>query len=311
VSKLLWLVIVVLGIAILLVAPYWWAQRGLWKLTPERRANLPGSFVKLTDGYTCCESRGPADGQVVVLVHGATIAKYVWDRNIDALAAAGLHVIRYDNFGRGYSDRPESTYGVDLYDRQLLDLLEALKVKGPVDLVGLSQGGAISVVFAARRPERVRKLVLVAPAGTPVHLPFTAKLVRAPLIGDWIMTVFGKRVLLSESRQGAKDPVMIKELEYNLLDQLSYAGYLPALSSMLRNYPLNDLAAEYQAVGKRRTPTLLIWGSADKIIPIENAKRAQAAMPAATLEVVQGAGHGSVYEKPEAVNKLIIDFLVR
>ncbi|MFZ5866381.1 MAG: alpha/beta fold hydrolase [Thermodesulfobacteriota bacterium] len=310
-SKLLWLAIVVVGIAILLLVPYWLAQRDLKELTPETRANLPGSFVKLTDGHACCESRGPADGRVVVLVHGATIAKYVWDRNIDALAAAGLQVIRYDNFGRGYSDRPHTTYGVDLYDRQLLELLDGLKVKGPVDLVGLSQGGAISVVFAARHPERVRKLVLVAPAGTPVHLPFTARLVRAPLIGDWIMAVFGRRVLLSESRQAAKDPAMSKELEDNFLEQLSYAGYLPALSSMLRNYPLQDLSTEYEKVGQRRTPCLLVWGSADKTIPIENAKRVQAAMPAATLRVVQDAGHGVVFEKPEAVNKLIVDFLTR
>jgi len=125
------------------------------------------------------------------------------------------------------------------------------------------------------------------------------------------MTVFGKRVLLSESRQAVKDPALIKELEQKLLDQLSYAGYLPALSSMLRNYPLQDLSAEYEKVGQRRTPTLLIWGSADKTIPIENAKRVQAAMPAATLKVVQDAGHGVVFEKPEAVNKLIVDFLTQ
>lgn len=310
-AKTLWFAIAVAGIVVLLVTPYWLAQRALKELTPETRASLPGSFVKLKDGYTCCESRGPTDGRVVVLAHGATISKYVWDRNVDALAAAGLRSIRYDNFGRGYSDRPPLTYGVDLYDRQLLELLDALKIDKPIDLVGLSQGGAISVVFAARRPERVRKLVLVAPAGFPVNLPFTAKLAPAPLIGDWIMTVFGKRVLISQSRQANKDSAILKEMEQKLLDQLSYAGYLPALLSMLRNYPLHDLAAEYQSVGRHGIPTLLIWGSADKVIPIENADRALAAMPAATLKVVQDAGHGVVYEKPEEVNKAIVDFLTR
>ena len=77
------------------------------------------------------ELEGPADGQPVVLVHGFSVPYYIWDPTFPALAAAGLRVLRYDLFGRGYSDRPDLPYTMELFVRQLKDLLEALQVNKP------------------------------------------------------------------------------------------------------------------------------------------------------------------------------------
>ncbi len=96
--------------------------------------------MELTDGIVRYEMAGPPDGQVVVLLHGFFNAYFVWDNTFDALAQADLRVLRYDLYGRGYSDRPNTQYDRDLFDRQLVNLLAALDVTRPVDLVGPSMG---------------------------------------------------------------------------------------------------------------------------------------------------------------------------
>ncbi len=298
---------IVIGLA--LAAPYWLSEHGLRDLTTDVRKGLPGKSVKIGDSITYYEWTGPEEGPVVVLVHGGTRSSYVWDHNVDALAKAGFRVLRYDHLGRGYSDRPAEVYGVDLFDRQLVGLLDTLGVKGPVDLVGLSQGGAISVVFTARHPKRVRKLALLAPAGFPLKLPPAAKLAVVPGLGDWVMAVFGRNILMGGAAKGIKDPKHAKEITSKLKEQLEYRGYMSALLSMLRNYPLHGLEEVYVQAGKHKIPTLVIWGEQDKTAPVANANKVQAAIPHATLAIVPGVGHAALYEDAEKVNPILIDFL--
>ena len=94
-----------------------------------RRAT-PGQFVRLTDGYTHYEIAGPPAGHVVVLAAGFSVPYYIWDPTFNALAEAGFRVLRYDYYGRGFSDRPDVPYTQAFYVRQLGELLDSLKVSG-------------------------------------------------------------------------------------------------------------------------------------------------------------------------------------
>src|SRR4029453_5740848 len=79
-------------------------------------------------------------------------------------------VARYDYYGRGFSDRPNVRYTADLFDRQMLQLLDSLGWTGPVDIVGLSMGGPVTAEFTGRHPERVRSLTLADPGrGSRCH----------------------------------------------------------------------------------------------------------------------------------------------
>ncbi|MDX1614418.1 MAG: alpha/beta fold hydrolase [Candidatus Promineifilaceae bacterium] len=100
-------------------------------------------------------------------------------------------MLRVDLYGRGYTDRPDVDYDQDLFDRQLLHLLAALRIEQPVDPIGLSLGGAISIVFTDRHPGRVRKLCLIDPAGLPWQQPLAATITKAPILGELIMGLFG------------------------------------------------------------------------------------------------------------------------
>ena len=134
-------------------------------LDDRARAAAPGRFARLIDGATHYETAGPPAGPAVVLVHGFSTPLLIWERTAPALAAAGYCTVAYDLYGRGYSDRLKCAYGPELYERQLHDLLAALGVRWPVDLVGFSMGAQICARFADRHPARVRRLVLIDPAG--------------------------------------------------------------------------------------------------------------------------------------------------
>jgi pimeloyl-ACP methyl ester carboxylesterase len=133
-------------------------------------AAAPGSYIKLDDGVTHYEAAGPAYGRVAVLVHGFSVPSYIWDPTFAALRDAGYRVIRYDLFGRGLSDRPDAAYDGAFYDKQLDDLLAALKVNGPVDLFGLSFGGYVTAHYASTHPQRIRTLNLVDPSNSSLTL---------------------------------------------------------------------------------------------------------------------------------------------
>src|SRR5262249_7152922 len=91
------------------------------ELNAATRAGVPGAFAPLSDGYTHYEVGGEGNNSkpVVVLAAGFSVPYYIWDPTFKALVAAGFHVLRYDYYGRGYSDRPAIPFTDDMYVRQL------------------------------------------------------------------------------------------------------------------------------------------------------------------------------------------------
>ena len=120
-------------------------------LDDEARSLATGSFVELTDGQVHYELAGSGDGPVVVLVHGFSVPSFIWDPTFEELLSQGFRVLRYDLFGRGFSDRPDVDYDGTLFVEQLHELLAELGIEEPVDLVGLSMGGRYVSRRALRR----------------------------------------------------------------------------------------------------------------------------------------------------------------
>jgi pimeloyl-ACP methyl ester carboxylesterase len=280
------------------------------RLDAAARSGVPGTFINLPDGVVHYELAGPEDGQPVVLIHGFSTPYFIWDATFGALAAAGFRVLRYDLFGRGYSDRPDTAYNMDLFLRQLTGLLDALSLSQPVDLVGLSMGGAIAVAFTARNPGRVRRLCLLDPAGLPLKMPFLARVVKAPLLGELIFGVFGGRFLLAN--QGSdfyRLPADFAAFQARYTRQMPFRGFRRALLSTLRGDAVGDRAAEFAAVGRRPRPKLLLIGEHDRTVPLETHVRIQELMPGIEFRAIPLAGHLPHYERPEVVNPLLVEFL--
>ena len=306
----------ILGLALLLIMfmSFWAAGRARAPLDAVARTALERQgnayrFIELPSGTVHYRLEGPEAGPVVVLVHGFSTPSFVWDGHFAPLTEAGYRVLAYDNFGRGLSDRPNAIYNADLFDRQLDELIEALKINRRVDLVGYSMGGAIATIFTARHPERVRSLTLIAPAGLGVALNGNADLLKRPLIGDWIVRLFGTRLFYSAAAKEATSAPNPGAFLAGFNRQLEYRGYGDALLSTMRHYPLTGADTFFADVGASELPVLAIWGEADETVPYENATKLMELMPQAQLRSYPGAGHNITFADPALVSGLITDFL--
>lgn len=294
---------------LIIALPCFIPDRETTAIDDQTRRQIGDSFIQLSDGYTHYRLEGPVAGPPVVLIHGFSTPLFNWDHTVPALVRAGFRVLRYDLYGRGVSDRPRVNYTRDLFDRQLLELLDALNVGCPADLVGLSMGGAVAVIFAARHPERVGKLALFAPAGFPVNIPLTGKLVRLPVLGAYLLRAVGDRSLIDSVRKALYAPDKFPEYIIKYTEQMTYHGYKRALASTLRHFDLSNQVAEFQKAGLHPRPVGLFWGRNDQIVPFENSTRVVAAMPRATLFALPAAGHVLPYENAASVNPVLVEFL--
>jgi pimeloyl-ACP methyl ester carboxylesterase len=287
----LWLVLI-LVVALAIFAPYLVLRREARTLDAPIRAALGGSYVALPGGVTHYELSGPVDGPVVVLIHGGTIPLFTWDAQMPPLRDAGFRVLRYDHFGRGYSDRPKVTYDRAVYRKQLEDLLAALDIEGPVNLLGVSFGATIAATYAKAHPERVAKLVLIAPVVDYAEGKALFGLAKVPLLSEWYARVFS----------GA-DPSYAQRFE----EQTRFEGYEQALLSMSRTDALTSYHDTYASLGDQQT--LLLWGSEDSEIPREHMEFLQQNLGDVSFVELEGAGHGVTIQRKEEVNRQIVEFL--
>lgn len=278
-------------------------------LNPETRAALPGEFVRLSDGFTHYELAGPADAPAVVLVHGFSVPYFIWEPTFEFLTQADFQVLRYDLYGRGYSDRPRRRYDLELFDRQLLELLDALALRTPVKLVGLSMGGIITSNFVLRYPERVSKLILIDPAGFPLSNLWYTRLLRIPVLGELIFSLLGDGLLLKSMAGDFYDPEDVDYFIEHYRPPMRYRGFKRALLSTLRAGVLADQRDLYRRLGQTQTPVQLIWGRHDATVPFAHSQHLLELVPRAQFHPINDAGHIPHYERPEVVNPRLREFL--
>lgn len=292
-----------------LVTAYLIADGEKSTLNNEVRSALPGQFVTLADGTVHSELVGPEDAPTVVLVHGFSVPYYVWDPTFEALVDEEFRVLRYDLYGRGYSDRPEVEYSLDLFTRQLEQLLSALDINEPVALVGLSFGGPIVARFANQHPGKVLSLSLIAPQVSPVSAAEIFPL-NIPLVGEYLMTVYVAPSMLPGTQvNDFYKPERFPDWEEKYRLQMEYTGFRRAILSTIRNMVEINALAEYAALGKQGTPVMLVWGREDQTISASDIGMVRRAIPEVEFHPVDQAGHLPHYEQAEAVNPLLIEFL--
>jgi pimeloyl-ACP methyl ester carboxylesterase len=287
---------------------YFVFQMQLDEITPEIRMR-GGDFIALPDGIISYSWKGPQTGEVVVFIHGFSTPKFVFNHNADAMASAGFRVLAFDHFGRGYSDRPDAVYDKDFFDRELLHLLDALKIKKPVHVVGYSMGGGIAAVFAGRHPERVQKLALIAPVGFMPEYSGGEALLLIPGVGEWLMSMVGKTSMIATFQEEVDHRVATPVMLDLFKRQFRYKGWSSALLSTMRNFPMSGLQEDFEKVGKLDMPKLLIWGTKDTAVPFVGANGVLKAISDIKFVPVPHAGHSIVYSHAKVVNRILMNFL--
>lgn len=252
--------------------------------------------------------RDQGAGEPIVLLHGLTANLFVWDEWARRLSEH-LRVIRLDLPGHGLTGPdPKDRYDWRQIAGSVVRFLDELGV-ARATLVGNSLGGAIAWQIAARHPERVDRLVLVAPVGYTANgqLPWLLRLLAHPVSGPLLARLTPKGTFMQRLERTHADPAHVDpaqaERQYRLFRR---AGNRDALGAILRG----GEALETEALLARiQVPTLILWGAEDPVLPPSNAQRFARDIDDAEVVVIPGAGHAPMLEQPERSVAMLYDFL--
>lgn len=235
----------------------------------------------------------------LVLIHGFGDHLMTWRAVVDRLATRH-RVIAFDLPGFGVSEKPDGEYTLGAMTDRVRGMLR--DIPGPLILVGHSMGGEIALNTALTEPERIKALVLIAPAGFDVGLAGMADSMtdrRARLIAIW------------EAARSSILPVHDHEWLSEPDDRRDYdpsfdPAYRASTSAVLEDFDFEGIGP--RAAGFKR-PVLLIWGEADPVVPLRVADSVRAILPCTRLEVLERAFHRPQVERPDTVAALIEGFV--
>ncbi len=251
---------------------------------PDRTATS-GQFARLSQGVTYYQWGGPVRGPVVVAIHGLTTPSPLWDDIGARLGRLGYRLLVYDLYGRGLADAVPGPQDRAFFLRQLTDLLANQRLTDDLTVLGYSMGGSIATAFAADHPERMKRLILLAPAGIDMTEDrFTRVCRTVPGLGDWLHLAFaGWRARLRIS--AGTDIAKVKRAQYRR------RGFLAAVMSSRRNMLAETQEADHRKIHRDGTPVVAIWGDKDQVIPLTALGKMAQWNRATRQEVVKGATH--------------------
>jgi pimeloyl-ACP methyl ester carboxylesterase len=267
-------------------------------------------FVRIQGARMRCLVTG--DGPCMLLVHGLLGTADAWGAATQRLAASST-VYAPDALGIGGSDRvPKLDVSLMATAGRLIELMDAKGI-AQADIVGTSHGGSVALMLAALYPERVRSLVLHAPAN-----PFSD--VADPLIrfyrtglGRWfagcLPTVPASVQALALGRMyGDASRIRSGSLE-RYIDSLRIPGTVSYVLSILDRWETDMAALQAALPGVRKIPALLLWGDRDRAVSLSSGERIVEYFEQASLLVIPGAGHLPHEEVPVAFAGAINSFL--
>jgi pimeloyl-ACP methyl ester carboxylesterase len=245
------------------------------------------------------------DGPPVVLVHGLMSSHATWNGQIDRLAAAH-RVLAPDLPGHGESDKGLGDYSLSAHAAAIRDLIDHLDIER-VTLVGHSLGGGVAMQFAYLFPDRMSRLVLVSSGGFGREI--SPALRAATLPGsEYVLPVItsGPARWLGGSAISAASLLFPigpgTRAAWRDLESLADSDTRRAFLATSRGV-IDPGGQTVSAVGRMSRmagrPLLAIWGALDRILPVEQARRAFADLPQATVEIFERSGHFPHLDEPD------------
>ena len=251
---------------------------------------------------------------MILLVHGLLDSSRTW-RKLAPVLALSHTVIAPDLLGHGESDGPAAVdYSLGGHAGILRDLLDQLG-HDRVTVVGHSLGGGIAMTFAYHYPERVDGLVLISSGGLGRRVSPALRAATLPGSGAVMRTV-GARPVVAAGRGLAAVLATLRmrhaaRVAVELMRTLERLG-----DSGRRGAFLNTVRAVIDGHGQKvnaldrlrhiaRTPVLIVWGTRDRVIPVDHAERAREMLPHADVVLLDGIGHTPHLSQPAYVAERI------
>lgn len=261
-----------------------------------RWAPPPSDFVEVQGQIVHLRDEGPReDALPIILVHGTSASLHTWEGWVQALKRE-RRIVTFDLPGFGltgpYSTpRAEHTYASDEYARFVLALADQLKI-GRFVVGGNSLGGDVSWRVASLAPQRVHQLVLVDAGGPPFvpeHIPLGWQIARVPVLNKALEWVLPRSVVAEGLAVAYGDPSRITpELIDRYYELTLREGNRRALVECLKHWRPGQDA---ERIATLRTPTLILWGRRDKLIPLSAGEHFARVIPGSQLVVFDELGH--------------------
>ena len=269
----------------------------------EHGAEVDGHRMRFLHG-----GKGPP----LLLIHGLLGYSFSWRLNLPVLARR-FTVFAPDLPGTGFSERvPGLDCSMAAIARRLLPFLRGQGIEG-FDLLGTSHGGAVAIMLAAAARDSVRRLILVDPAHPWSYpRPVLMRLLRRPAGAGLFRLLLPGLKLTHEhylrrmyGDPGRMPPGTLAGYAAPLADRGAYDYALSIVKSWGDDMRQVELALPQIA----DIPTLLMWGSRDRVIAPSSAAQLQRQFRNCRLVVIEGAGHLPYEETPEEFNRAVLEFL--
>jgi pimeloyl-ACP methyl ester carboxylesterase len=265
-------------------------------------------IIKLDGSETFIVEMGK--GENIIFANGIAAPVYTW-RKVMLILSKKFHVYGLDYKGTGFSEKTKDKYSIDLFSKQILDLMNYYNMKSAV-LVGNSLGGEVSLNFAIKYPERVKALILIDTAGYQNNKELTKLLTRLSrcrfvrdLLKKYTSKKFAKKII---EWALYNDKIIDKEMVNAYYKPMKTKGAFDAFIELVKNLSYTEF--DYSKVKNITAHTLIIWGEEDKWIPVSDAYKFHKDIKNSKLVVLKDCGHAPQEEKPEEVSRLIAKFMM-
>lgn len=251
---------------------------------------------------------GPADAPVVLMLHGTAGSVENFCANIAAYAKR-FRVIAIDMLGCGLTDKPEFDYLIKDYAAHARDVLDAMGI-AQADVVGVSLGSWVGAALALAHPGRVRRLVMVAPAGIIIDAEEERRFAEgvrkrrsaAASEPTWDSIWNAMKGLVLDPTKLADDLVAIRLEIYR---QPSMAAAMPRLLA----FSLGGQALSEDEWKSLDLPIQVFAAVDAPNMFLSNAYAIGRTAPHAQVVEIKGCDHWAQYEQPEAFNRASLAFL--
>jgi 4,5:9,10-diseco-3-hydroxy-5,9,17-trioxoandrosta-1(10),2-diene-4-oate hydrolase len=278
----------------------------------QRRVHIEEAFVPV--GGVKVHYQRAGTGRPLLLLHGLIGSARNWRQNIRFLSRHSS-VYAVDLFNMGESERvPGLDAGLEATADRLAACMDALGL-AEADIAGHSHGGAVAMMFAARHPDRVRRLILFAPANPFCNLGHQLVRFYQTRFGIWLarqIPVLPRMLKATALSHMYGDPSRVSagSLE-GYIEGLHIPGTMDHILQIVERWFVDMGLLRSVLPDLTAKPTLLIWGDRDRAVGLPSGRELQRTLPKSSLLVIPGAGHIAFEEMPDICNRAMRDWLLR
>ena len=264
-------------------------------------------FVKLSHGLTAYKEFGSKSDTPIIVIHGATLPSESFLGFCEGLSQKGYWIICYDQYGRGFSDRPKIKYDINLYISQLSELINYLSIDNVI-LYGSSMGAPIAINYSNKYPNSILAVGLQVPLVQGKNK--ILKIMKIPFVGNAVLRFFGIPFIKKRALQWPSEDKSQRIFIEKYIKQLTLPGTEQSILSSLRNVASENFYPSYVNFSKLNIPIHISYASDDEEINPASVQSVLEATPHAENFIFSGGHGGGIKIVPEIIN-LFTKFLER